>query len=268
MGAVAGEAVLPGGQRRSQVRVGAGWPAPRTAAAARAAEHLGGAGAPCTRPRLLEDLARELVPGAGAGGRPCGGCRTHPVDQADERRRRGARCRSASRPGRDDQHLAVVAGQAQHRLDEVGAADPEQPGGADDEVALVGGRGRLLARRAWCGRRRRAAPAVGLDVGRALGAVEDVVAGDVDDGGAELRGGRTATLRAGPVDGERGRLLGLLGAVDVGPGGAIDDDVGTLEVEPALDRGGVGDVQLGPAVEDLRPRGRARTRWRAGLRLR
>ena len=56
-------------------------------------------------------------------------------------------------------------------------------------MALVGGRGRLLAGQlgaAVGGERRRL---VGLDVGRALGAVEDVVAGDVDDAGAD-RGGR------------------------------------------------------------------------------
>ena len=54
---------------------------------------------------------------------------------------------------------------------------------------------------------------------------------------------------AGAVDRHR-RLLGLLGAVDVGPGGAVDDDVGPLEVELLLDRGGVGDVQLGAAEAD------------------
>ena len=97
-------------------------------------------------------------------------------------------------------------------------------------MALVGGRGRLLAGQlgAAVGRERRRL--VALDVGRALGAVEDVVAGDVDDAGADLGGGRGDVAGAGAVDRE-GRLLGVLGAVDVGPGGAVDDDVGPLEVE-------------------------------------
>ena len=126
-------------------------------------------------------------------------------------------------------------GEAQHRLDEVAAADPEEPGGADDEVALVGGGGRLLAGQlgAAVGRERRRL--VGLHVGRALGAVEDVVGGDVDDAGADLGRGGGDVAGAVAVDRE-GRLLGLLGAVDVGPGGAVDDHVGPLELELALER--------------------------------
>ena len=88
-----------------------------------------------------------------------------------------------------------VVGEAQHRLDEVAAADAEQPGGADDEVALVGGGDRLLAGElgAAVGRERRRL--VALHVGRALGAVEDVVGGDVDEHGRRLlrrRGGDVA----------------------------------------------------------------------------
>ena len=100
-------------------------------------------------------------------------------------------------------------------------------------MALVGGGGRLLAGElgAAVGRERRRL--VGLDVGRALGAVEDVVGGDVDDRGADRRGRGGDVAGAVAVDGER-RLLGLLGAVDVGPGGAVDDHVGPLEVELAL----------------------------------
>ena len=97
----------------------------------------------------------------------------------------------------DDEDLVLVGGEAQHRLDEVAAADPEEPGGADDEVARVGGRGRLLAGElgaAVGGERRRL---VALDVGRALGAVEDVVGGDVDDAGADRRGGGGDVAGAG-----------------------------------------------------------------------
>jgi hypothetical protein len=90
---------------------------------------------------------------------------------------------------------------------------------------------------------------VALHVGSALAAVEDVVAGDVDDAGADLGGGGGDVAGPGAVDGE-GRLLGLLGAVDVGPGGAVDDHVGALEVELLLESGGVGDVELGAAEAD------------------
>ena len=80
----------------------------------------------------------------------------------------------------DDEHLGLLAAEPQHRLDEVRAAEAEQPGGADDEVARVGDRDRGLARllRAAVGRDRRGQ--VGLDVGRAACAVEDVVAREVE----------------------------------------------------------------------------------------
>ena len=51
------------------------------------------------------------------------------------------------------------------------------------------------------------------------------------------------------------RLVGL-GSVDVGPGGAVDDRVGAQLGDRVLDRGGVGDVELG-ARQARRPRGRA-----------
>jgi hypothetical protein len=71
----------------------------------------------------------------------------------------------------------------------------------------------------------------------------------VDDSRFDLARRRSDVAGAFAVDREGG-LLGLLGAVDVGPGGAVDDDVGPLEVELALERAGVGDVELGPAVAD------------------
>ena len=51
------------------------------------------------------------------------------------------------------------------------------------------------------------------------------------------------------VDGHR-RLLGLLGPVDVGPGGAVDHHVGALQLELRADRRLVGDVELGVAEAD------------------
>ncbi len=245
---IAGEPVLPGGQPdrvpalADQGREGG--------AGRRAAEHL-------RRRRhhlaldlgLLEDLPRELVPGARA-------LRGHVVDpeldaldQADEAVGQVPGVGRRADLIADDEDLAVIGGEAQHRLDEVAAADAEKPRGADDEVALVGGCGRVLPGqlRAAVGRERRRL--VGLDVGLALGAVEDVVAGDVDDAGAVLGGGGGHVARPLAVDRHR-RLLGLLGAVDVGPGGAVDDDVGPLELEFLHHRGGVGDVELGAAEAD------------------
>ncbi len=51
------------------------------------------------------------------------------------------------------------------------------------------------------------------------------------------------------VDRQR-RLLGLLGAVDVGPGGAVDHHVGPLELELGVNRRLVGDVEFGVAEAD------------------
>ena len=165
-----------------QGRVGGAW--------GRAAEHLGRRREhPALDLGLLEDLPREVVPGAGAGGGHVVDAELDPLDQADDAVGEVPGVGRRADLVADDQHLAVVGGEAQHRLDEVGAADAEEPGGADDEVALVGGRGRLLAGQlgAAVGGERRGL--VGLDVGGALGAVEDVVAGDVDDAGADRGGG-------------------------------------------------------------------------------
>ena len=54
--------------------------------------------------------------------------------------------------------------EAEHRLDEVAPADPEQPRGADDEVARVGGRGLELAGELRLAVDRDRADLVGLDV--------------------------------------------------------------------------------------------------------
>ena len=144
-----------------------------------------------------------------------------------------------------------VDGEAQHRLDEVGAADAEEPGGADDEVALVGGRGRLLPGElgAAVGRERRGL--VGLDVGRALGCRRRRSRWRRRRRWRRPRPRprRRRCRRRSPLTAQRG-LLGLLGAVDVGPGGAVDDDVGALELELGAERAGVGDVELGVAEAD------------------
>src|SRR5262249_34542821 len=45
-------------------------------------------------------------------------------------------------------------------------------------------------------------------------------------------------------------LLGLLGTIDIGPCGAVDDDVGALGLQLRRDAGGVGDVELRMAEAD------------------
>src|SRR5207342_724148 len=72
---------------------------------------------------------------------------------------------------------------------------------------------------------------------------------DVKDGGLQLRRGGGDVAGTAAIDGEGG-FLGLLGTVDVGPGGAVDDNVGALEVELALQPAGIGDVELGAAIAD------------------
>ncbi len=248
LGEVGGEPVAPGGQLdrvfalAGQGRVGR--------ARGGAAEHLGGGREHQALDfGLLEDLAGEVVPGARAGGGHVVDAELDPLDQADDPVGEVPGVGGRADLVAHDQDLVLGRGEAQHRLDEVGAADAEEPGGADDEVALVGRRRRLLAGElgAAVGRERRRL--VGLDVGRALAAVEDVVAGDVDDAGADRGRGGGDVAGAGAVDRKRG-LLGLLGPVDVGPGGAVDHDVGPLELELGAERGGVGDVELGVAEAD------------------
>ena len=47
-----------------------------------------------------------------------------------------------------------------------------------------------------------------------------------------------------------GAVLGLLRAVDVGPGGAVDDHAGPLLLDLRADGRGIRDVQLGVAEPD------------------
>ena len=208
--------------------------------------------------RLLEDLARELIPGAAARGCHVVDAELDPLDQADDAVSEVPSVGRRADLVADDEDLAMVGGEAEHRLDEVGAAGAEQPGGADDEVALVGGAGRLLPGQLAAPVCRERRGLVGFDVGRALAAVEDIVAADVDDRGADQGGGRGDVARPLAVDPRR-LLLGLLGAVDVGPGGAIDDDVGTLALDLGADRRPVGDVELGVAIADHLVAGVARS---------
>ena len=119
--------------------------------------------------------------------------------------------------------LVAVAREAEHRVHEVLARDAEEPRRAHHEVALVRRRHRVLAGelRAAVGGPRPGG--VGLDVGRALRAVEHVVGGGLHDGRAHCRSRRHVSGRRA-VQRRRG-LLFPLRAVDVGVGRAVDDHV-------------------------------------------
>ena len=143
LGQVGGEAVLPRGQLdrvlalAGQRRVGG--------AGRRPAEHLGGRRHHLALDlRLLEDFARELVPGAGAGSGHVVDAVLDPLDQPDDAIGEVPGVGRRADLVADDQHLALVAAR-RSIVSTKFAAGAEQPGRADDEVALVGRRGRLLA---------------------------------------------------------------------------------------------------------------------------
>ena len=168
------------------------------------------------------------------------------LDQHRDAPRRGGACRSGSRPGprRPAPRAARRRAAASSRRSSF-PPSPNSHDGADDEVARVGDRDRGLARQlgAAVGRERRGD--VGLDVGLARGAVEDVVARRVDDLGADARGGGGEQRRALVVDPHRAGLV-VLGAVDVGEGGAVDDRVGRVPRRgPRSTAADVGDVEGG-----------------------
>ena len=180
-------------------------------------------------------------------------CRT-PVGAAlgdlDERGREVAGVRRAADLVVDDGDLVALGAEPQHRVDEVAAVRAEQPRGADDRGAAARPRRRRARRRASSARRPSAArSAASSAYGSARVAVEDVVGRDVDDERAGL-GRRGATLPApAPLIGGRRGLVGL-GAVDVGPGGAVDHRVGLASRDGGAHGVGVGDVEVGPGEGD------------------
>ena len=80
-------------------------------------------------------------------------------------------------------------------------------------------------------------------------AVEDVVGGYLDEGGAAVRAGVGEVADRAPVDGE-GLVFACLRVVDRRPGGAVDDDVGLVVFHRGRDGRGVGDVKAGPVQPD------------------
>ena len=168
-----------------------------TAAAARAGELGGGHRHHAHVERgLAEDLLGELVPGALAAARDVVDAEGLVSDQSHERvgQVRGVG-RAADLVAHDDD-VALVVPEREHRLHEVLPGGAEEPRAADDEVALVRGRGLGLAGRLRPSVGRQRAGGVGLDVRRALRAVEDVVGRGVHDDRAHLGGAAAPRYRA------------------------------------------------------------------------
>ena len=67
--------------------------------------------------------------------------------------------------------------------------------------------------------------------------------------GARRRCRRSHGARAGAVD-ARGLLLGVLGAVDVGPARAVDHGVGARGLHGGADQGGMGEVEVAAGEGD------------------
>ena len=174
----------------------------------------------CVEPRLLEDRLGEVGPGGIALGRDV-------VDavrkEQDLARRRGEVTDVGRRPALigDDRDLVPLLAEPQHRADEVRPRRPEEPGGAHDPGPLACSRFAVELRPPV--RRLRVRP-VRLHVRPALTAVEDVVGRVVDERRTE--GGDVRS----PADVDRGGALRIvLGAVDIRPGGRMEDDVGLFE---------------------------------------
>ena len=119
----------------------------------------------------------------------------------------------------DDAHLVPLGPEAKHRAHEVVASPAEEPGAPDDPAVPHLALAEELRAPVRAERRR----LVGLDVRRALRAVEDVVGGEVDDRRAE----RGHVPRPLDVDAERACLVGL-GAVHVRPGRRVQHEPGLV----------------------------------------
>ena len=159
LGEVAGQPVLPGGQRDRVLALAAR--APRTAGAAPGGRACRSSPrAPCTRPWPARRSPARTRTRSSFRRRPCGGCRTRAPRSAARCRRRGARCRSGE-PTWSRTTRTSLCGRRP------GAASSRRSCRRRSRTARRSGRRSGAGwrprspprRRAWCGRRRRAAPA-------------------------------------------------------------------------------------------------------------
>src|SRR6266545_924487 len=177
----------------------------------------------------LQDRPGQVVPGArAAAGEVVGAVLTGP----HQRPQAGGQVR---RPGGaadlvgDHLEQRPLAGQPQDRLDEVAAGVAVHPGGADQVVAAPDLAQGLLAGQLGAavdaGRLGRVVLAVALRSAQARLPVEDVVGGEVQQLGVDLRAGQGEVARAEAVVAE-GAVRVALATVHVGPRGRVQHQVG------------------------------------------
>ena len=197
--------------------------------------------------RSGHDFTRELEPRAGptAGDVQDSDRRRLASSYADERLREVPGERRAPDLVVDHLELVPFRRESQDRRREARTAHTEQPRGPHDRVAL----GRFRRHPALAGQLRAAVRGhrpdhVGFHVRRSLGAVEHVVARDVDRPCAARARSARHVAGAGGVH-RLGPVLVPLGAIDVGPCGAIDHDVRAGAADRLRHHRAVGDVELG-----------------------
>src|SRR5262249_15485955 len=140
---IGGETVAPRGKRNCVLSlaleggIGGAW--------CGASEHVrGGREDPALDFCLVGDLAGAVVPGTGFGRGHVVNAELDALDQADDSVGEVPSVGRRANLVANDQHLALGRRQTEHRLDEVRASDPKEPGGADDEVSFVCRRRRFL----------------------------------------------------------------------------------------------------------------------------
>ena len=146
-----------------------------------------------------------------------------------------------------DAEAVAFAAEAEHGFHEVVAVFAEHPGGAQDDVARAGGLHGLFAGQFALAVYRSGIGSVGFEVGAFGAAVENVVGGNMQDGGACGVGGAGKVFGAFGVGGIGGGRFAF-GFIHGGVGGGVDDHVGLLALNGLQYGGTVGDVEFTAVV--------------------
>ena len=177
--------------------------------------------------RLLHDRAREAVPARRAAAGEVVDAGRAALDELQRGAREVRRRRRAADLVVDHAQLVALRPQAQHREQEVAAARREHPGRAHDVGLRVLGQERALARELGgavdAARRDRRA----LVVAGGIVAREHVVGREPDERGP-ARARRAGDVAAAVLVRAPGAVGIRLRAVDVGPGGAVQDELGAV----------------------------------------
>ena len=152
----------------------------------------------------------------------------------------------------DHAERLTLDGEAHHRLQEIGAVNAVDPGGAQDRVSRVGGAHRGLAVGLGATVDAERCDRIVLGVGAAPAAVEDVIGREMEDGHAGCRRVASASTR-GPATLPRcGGVRLALGPVDGGKTGAIDHQARPPRGDHGGRGAGIGDVDLGARHAECR----------------